>query len=88
MSEELVTREQIIADETIKASKFALENGVAMNIAGGTHQAFTNRGEGFCMLNDKAIGDRYLLVAEGRFAIVTFYALQRRDSAASSNCTT
>ena len=61
LSEELVTREQIIADGTIKASKFALENGVAMNIAGGTHHAFTNRGEGFCMLNDQAIGARYLL---------------------------
>ena len=32
-----------------------------MNIAGGTHHAFTNRGEGFCMLNDQAIGARYLL---------------------------
>ena len=31
-----------------------------MNIAGGTHHAFTNRGEGFCMLNDQAIGARYL----------------------------
>ena len=29
---------------------------VAMNIAGGTHHAFTNRGEGFCMFNDQAIG--------------------------------
>lgn len=61
LSEELVAREQIIADGTIKASKFALENGIAMNIAGGTHHAFTNRGEGFCMLNDQAIGARYLL---------------------------
>ena len=32
-----------------------------MNIVGGTHHAFTNRGEGFCMLNDQAIGARYLL---------------------------
>ncbi len=31
-----------------------------MNIAGGTHHAFTNKGEGFCMLNDQAIGARYL----------------------------
>jgi len=31
-----------------------------MNIAGGTHHAFSNRGEAFCMLNDQAIGARYL----------------------------
>ncbi|MAD97552.1 MAG: histone deacetylase [Flavobacteriaceae bacterium] len=61
LSEELIAREQIIADGTIKASKYALKNGVAMNIAGGTHHAFTDRGEGFCMLNDQAIGARYLL---------------------------
>jgi acetoin utilization deacetylase AcuC-like enzyme len=40
---------------------FALENGIAMNIAGGTHHAFTNRGEGFCLLNDQAIGARHVL---------------------------
>ena len=32
-----------------------------MNIAGGTHHAYTNRGEAFCLLNDQAIGARYLL---------------------------
>jgi acetoin utilization deacetylase AcuC-like enzyme len=31
-----------------------------MNIAGGTHHAYTNRGEAFCLLNDQAIGSRYL----------------------------
>ena len=50
----------IIADGTIKASEFSLQFGVAMNIAGGTHHAFSNRGEAFCMLNDQAIGARYL----------------------------
>lgn len=60
LSEELIAREMIIADGTMKASEFALKNGIAMNIAGGTHHAFTNRGEGFCMLNDQAIGARYL----------------------------
>lgn len=60
LSEELIAREMIIADGTIKASKFALKYGIAMNIAGGTHHAFTNKGEGFCMLNDQAIGARYL----------------------------
>lgn len=61
LSEVLVKREVIIADGTIKASEFALENGIAMNIAGGTHHAYSNRGEAFCLLNDQAIGARYLL---------------------------
>lgn len=39
LSAELVLRERIIADGTIKGCHFALENGIAMNIAGGTHHA-------------------------------------------------
>lgn len=61
LSDELVQRERIIADGTIKGCEFALEHGIAMNIAGGTHHAYSNRGEAFCMLNDQAIGARYLL---------------------------
>ena len=60
LSEVLIEREMIIADGTMKASEFALQNGIAMNIAGGTHHAFSNRGEAFCMLNDQAIGAKYL----------------------------
>ncbi|WP_411893840.1 histone deacetylase [Winogradskyella sp. A2] len=60
LSEVLVEREVIIAKGTIEASLHALENGIAMNIAGGTHHAYTNRGEAFCLLNDQAIGARYL----------------------------
>ena len=60
LSRTLVEREVIIADGTIKASEFALKYGIAMNIAGGTHHAYTNRGEAFCLLNDQAIGARYL----------------------------
>tara|TARA_B110000046_G_scaffold37485_1_gene40905 strand:- start:3969 stop:4871 length:903 start_codon:yes stop_codon:yes gene_type:complete len=60
LSEVLIAREMIIADGTMKASRFALKNGIAMNIAGGTHHAFSNRGEAFCMLNDQAIGAKYL----------------------------
>ncbi|MCX2718827.1 histone deacetylase family protein [Lentiprolixibacter aurantiacus] len=61
LSEELVARERIIADGTLKGCHFAIQNGVAMNIAGGTHHAYSNRGEAFCMLNDQAIGARYLI---------------------------
>lgn len=60
LTEDLVQRERIIADGTMKGAEFALKHGVAMNIAGGTHHAYTNRGEAFCMLNDQAIGARYL----------------------------
>tara|TARA_B100000929_G_scaffold288598_1_gene277399 strand:+ start:522 stop:1424 length:903 start_codon:yes stop_codon:yes gene_type:complete len=60
LSQALVDREQIIADGTIKACDQALKNGIAMNIAGGTHHAFSNRAEAFCLLNDQAIGARYL----------------------------
>lgn len=60
LSDMLIKREVIIADGTIKASEFALKNGIAMNIAGGTHHAYSNHGEGFCLLNDQAIAARYL----------------------------
>ncbi|MBU3011569.1 histone deacetylase [Polaribacter vadi] len=60
LSEVLIEREMIIADGTMKASEFAIKNGIAMNIAGGTHHAFSNRGEAFCLLNDQAIGAKYL----------------------------
>ncbi len=61
MSEQLVQREITIAQGTVQAALFALEYGVACNVAGGTHHAFTDRGEGFCLLNDMAIGANYLL---------------------------
>jgi acetoin utilization deacetylase AcuC-like enzyme len=60
-SELLTQRELIITQGTIDCCIFALENGVALNVAGGTHHAFADRGEGFCMLNDQAIASNYLL---------------------------
>ncbi|MES2775837.1 MAG: histone deacetylase [Bacteroidota bacterium] len=61
LSEQLVQREIIIAQGTIDCCHLALQQGVALNVAGGTHHAFTNRGEGFCLLNDMAIAANYLL---------------------------
>lgn len=46
---------------TIDACSFALQNGIAFNVAGGTHHAGSDWGEGFCLLNDQAIGAHYLL---------------------------
>ena len=61
LSEQLVEREITIMNGTVQAALFALDYGVAMNIAGGTHHAFTDRGEGFCLLNDIAIAANHLL---------------------------
>lgn len=57
----LIAREQVIMQGTVEAADYALQYGVAMNIAGGTHHAFPERGEGFCLLNDNAIAANYLL---------------------------
>ena len=65
MSKELVYRERRIARGTIECCDFSLKYGVSLNIAGGTHHAFYDRGEAFCMLNDQAIAANVLL-ANGR----------------------
>jgi acetoin utilization deacetylase AcuC-like enzyme len=61
LSAQLVEREITIMQGTIDCAMFALQYGCAMNVAGGTHHAFTNKGEGFCLLNDMAIAANYLL---------------------------
>lgn len=61
LSEQLVTREITIGKGTYIAAKHALKFGVGMNISGGTHHAFTDRGEGFCLLNDIAMAANMLL---------------------------
>ncbi len=61
LSKELVDRELCIAGGTVQCVDFALSDGVAGNIAGGTHHAFRDRGEGFCLLNDAAVAARYAL---------------------------
>lgn len=57
----LTHRELVITQGTIDCCFYAMQNGIAMNIAGGTHHAFADRGEGFCLLNDFAVAARYLL---------------------------
>ena len=46
---------------TRQCAMYALQNGAALNIAGGTHHAYSDRGEGFCLLNDQAIAANWLL---------------------------
>jgi acetoin utilization deacetylase AcuC-like enzyme len=61
LNQHLVDREVVIANGTLLGTQYAKQFGIAMNIAGGTHHAFTNRGEGFCLLNDIAMAANYLL---------------------------
>lgn len=61
LSAELVERELLIMGGTVMAAEFALAHGIAMNIAGGTHHAYSNLGEGFCLLNDNAIAANHLI---------------------------
>ena len=61
LSAQLVDREIRIAQGTIDGARYAFEAGVAFNVAGGTHHAGSNWGEGFCLLNDQAIAANYLL---------------------------
>ena len=61
LTKELVERELMIAGGTIMGCEKALKTGIAMNIAGGTHHAFSDCGEAFCLLNDQAIAAQYLL---------------------------
>jgi len=61
LTPELIEREWIITQGTIDCTQLAQRDGVAMNVAGGTHHAFPDRGEGFCMLNDVGVAAHYLL---------------------------
>ncbi len=59
-SKALVRRSFLATSGTVGAARAALEEGAASNLAGGTHHAFPDRGEGFCVLNDVAIAIRVL----------------------------
>ena len=59
-SKSLVRRSFLAISGTINAARHALNNNVASNLAGGTHHAFPDRGEGFCVLNDVAVAIRVL----------------------------
>lgn len=58
---ELIERELRIMEGTRVCAALVKNGGIALNIAGGTHHAFTDRGEGFCLLNDQAIAAQWLL---------------------------
>jgi acetoin utilization deacetylase AcuC-like enzyme len=61
VNEKFVERGRHIANGTIQCARFALEHGCALNVAGGTHHAYADRGEGFCCFNDQAVAANFLL---------------------------
>ncbi|MBJ6108121.1 histone deacetylase [Hymenobacter sp. BT523] len=60
-SPQLVRRSLSSSAGTLQSALHALRDGVGLNLAGGTHHAFADRGEGFCVLNDQAIAAAHLL---------------------------
>ena len=63
-SPEIVQRTRYSVGGTIAACRAAMEDGVAVNLGGGTHHAFRDHGQGYCWLNDSAIAAR-AMQAEG-----------------------
>ncbi len=64
-SPELVQRARYSTGGTVAAARAALVDGIAVNLAGGTHHASFDRGQGYCLLNDSVIAAR-AMQAEGR----------------------
>jgi acetoin utilization deacetylase AcuC-like enzyme len=62
-SEKMVERSRRASGGTLAACLAALDEGFAANLAGGTHHAFSDRGEGYCVLNDSAIAARAVQAA-------------------------
>lgn len=61
INEKFVERGRHISNGTIQCARFALEFGCALNVAGGTHHAYADRGEGYCCFNDQAVASNYLI---------------------------
>lgn len=61
VTKNLVDRGRCIAQGTIDCARYAIQYGISLNLAGGTHHAYAHRGEGFCVYNDFAIASNYLL---------------------------
>lgn len=83
-SQLLVGRSRVSVGGTLAAARAALADGVAANLGGGTHHAFSEHGEGFCVFNDIAVAIR-VLRAEGllrRAAVVDLDVHQGNGTAA------
>jgi acetoin utilization deacetylase AcuC-like enzyme len=62
----MVERSRRSAGATIDACRAALAQGVAVNLAGGTHHAYADRGSGYCVFNDAAVAARLMQAEQGR----------------------
>ena len=90
----MVERSRRSVGATIAAARAALDDGAAANLAGGTHHAFADRGEGFCVFNDVAVGIRVLQRDHhaGRIVVVdldvklTVDGLRTRDELVLGTC--
>lgn len=60
-SEKMVERSRRSVGATVAACQSAIEEGIAVNLAGGTHHAYRHKGSGFCVFNDAAIAARQIL---------------------------
>ncbi|MGE0823430.1 MAG: histone deacetylase [Candidatus Binatia bacterium] len=83
-SPELVRRAFAVLGGTYGAAELALENGVAANLAGGTHHAFADHGEGYCIFNDHVVVLRRLRREQRarRFLIIDLDVHQGNGTAA------
>lgn len=68
----LVRRSRLATMGTVQAARFALEDGIAANLAGGTHHACRGHGEGYCVINDVVVAIRALRAegSLGRAAVI------------------
>jgi acetoin utilization deacetylase AcuC-like enzyme len=84
-SKALVRRSLLATSGTINAARWALRDRVGSNLAGGTHHAFPDHGEGFCVLNDVAVAVRVLRrdALAGRAAVVDLDVHQGNGTAAT-----
>lgn len=62
----MVERSRRSAGATVAATRMALHEGVAANLAGGTHHAYGDKGGGFCVFNDAAVAARLMQAESGR----------------------
>jgi acetoin utilization deacetylase AcuC-like enzyme len=84
-SEALLTRSRLEVAGTLAATAAALEDGLACNLAGGTHHAFPDRGEGFCTFNDVAVAIRRLQ-RDGRVRRVVIVDLDVHQGNGTHGC--
>jgi acetoin utilization deacetylase AcuC-like enzyme len=80
----MVERSRRSVGATIAAARAALDDGLGVNLAGGTHHAFAGHGEGYCVFNDVAVGARVLRRDRGihRIAVVDCDVHQGNGTAA------